>query len=48
MERMLKAVADNNYGQVFRVSGDVTQFEGRNYILVRSAPRQADTANFRK
>lgn len=48
MERMLKAVADNNYGQVFRVSGDVTQFEGRNYILVRSAPRQADTANFHK
>jgi len=48
MERMLQAIADHNYGQVFRVSGDVTQFEGRNYILVRSAPRQADTANFHK
>jgi len=48
MERMLEAVRGDNHGQVFRVSGDVTQFLGRNYILVRSAPQRVDTDNFRK
>lgn len=48
MLRMVNATNTKNLGVVFIVSGEITQFQGENFILVRAATRRLDSGNFRK
>lgn len=48
VELMLRASARGGGGLVFVVSGEVTLFEGENYLLPRVAMRRIDTGNTRK
>ncbi len=48
MLRMVQATKTQNLGVVFTVSGEITQFQGENFVLVRAATRRLDSANFRK
>jgi len=48
MLRMINETEAHNLGVVFVVSGEVTQFQGENFILVRSATRRLESANFSK
>ena len=45
---MVEALARDSTGLVFLVSGEVTSFGGRNYLLPRVAQRRIDTGNLRK
>jgi len=45
---MVEALAQDSTGLVFLVSGEVTSFGGRNYLLPRVAQRRIDTGNLRK
>lgn len=48
MMRMVHQAATDNLGLVFIVSGEITQFQGENYLLVQSATQRMSTGNFRK
>ena len=45
---MVEAVAKDATGLVFLVSGEVTSFSGRNYLLPRIAQRRIDSGNLSK
>ena len=45
---MVEALAQGATGLVFLVSGEVTSFNGRNYLLPRVARRRFDDGNLRK
>ena len=45
---MIDAAVRGQSGLVFIVSGEVTRFEGRNYLLARAAMRRIDPGNLRK
>ena len=45
---MVEALAQGPTGLVFLVSGEVTSFSGRNYLLPRVARRRIDDGNLRK
>lgn len=47
-ELMVRSAEGVGAGQVFIVSGEVTLFEGQNYLLPRVAMRRIDAGNFRK
>lgn len=47
-ELMVRAAEGAGAGQVFVVSGEVTLFEGENFLLPRVAMRRIDAGNFRK
>ena len=48
LELMLQALNLGKHGLVFVVSGEVTLFKGRNYLLPRVALRRMDSGNTRK
>ncbi len=48
VERMVRLATAGGAGVVFLVSGEVTAFEGENYLLPRSVARRIDTGNVRK
>jgi len=48
VERMVKESQHRSGGVVFTVSGEVTLFEGENYLLPRVTTRRADTGNLRR
>ncbi len=48
VELMLRASQDETSGLVFLVSGEVTLFQGENYLLSRIAMRRTDTGNLRR
>jgi len=48
LSRMITATEAENHGVVFIVSGEITQFLGENFVLVRAATRRLDTGNFHK
>jgi len=48
LELMLQALNLGEHGLVFAVSGEVTLFKGRNYLLPRVALRRMDSGNTRK
>ncbi len=48
LEQMVQYTQRNPADAVFLVSGEVTAFEGRNFLLVRSAMHQMDLGNLRK
>ncbi len=48
MMRMIHLATNNNLGLVFIVSGEVTQFQGENFVLVQSATQRAASGNFHK
>lgn len=48
VELMSRAAEHETYGLVFLVSGEVTLFQGENYLLSRVAMRRIDTGNLRK
>ena len=45
---MVEALAQDSTGLVFLVSGEVTSYNGRNYLLPRVARRQLDNGNLSK
>ena len=45
---MIDAAERDSIGLVFLVSGEVTRFEGGNYLLARAAMRRIDPGNLRK
>jgi len=45
---MVKESQHRSGGVVFTVSGEVTLFEGENYLLPRVTTRRADTGNLRR
>ena len=47
-ELMVRAAEGPGAGQVFVVSGEVTLFEGENYLLPRVAMRRIDSGNLTK
>ncbi len=48
LELMIQAHARGTAGLVFIVSGEITAFDGENYLLVRSALRGVEMGNIRK
>ncbi len=48
MMRMVKLAAADNLGLVFIVSGEVTQFQGENFVLVQASTQRMASGNFRK
>lgn len=48
LERMVRETKASTEGVVFIVSGEVTLFEGDNYLLVRKALRRRDLGNLQK
>ncbi len=48
LELMVRLAGSGRAGTVFLVSGEVTAFEGANYLLPRSVARRIDTGNLRK
>jgi len=48
LEMMVKAAAAGGNGTVFIVSGEVTLFHGRNYLLPRMALRRIDAGNLHR
>lgn len=48
LELMISATRDSPSGIVLIVSGEVTTFQGTNYLLVRAATRRIDTGNLKK
>jgi len=48
MSRVIAATEAENLGVVFIVSGEITQFQGENFILVHAATRRLDSGNFHK
>ena len=48
VEMMLDASKRDNHGLVFLVSGEITLFEGENFLLPTIAMRRIDTGNLRK
>ncbi len=48
LEAMVAENHQGSIGLVFMVSGDVTQYEGENYLLIRSMMRRIDLGNLRK
>lgn len=45
LETMSRATTQASYGLVYNVSGEVTMFEGENFLLPRSVVRRADFGN---
>lgn len=48
MMRMTRLATTDNLGLVFIVSGEVTQFQGENFVLVQSATQRMASGNFHK
>ena len=48
VELMLDASKRDDHGLVFLVSGEITLFEGENFLLPKIATRRIDTGNLRK
>lgn len=48
LEVMVQAYSRGTAGLLFIVSGEITAFDGENYLLVRSAIRSAEMGNIRK
>lgn len=48
LEQMVRAVENASTDIVFVVTGEVTVFDGENYLLVRVARRRTDTGNLKK
>jgi len=47
LELMIEAAAQGRDGLVFVVSGEITAFEGENYVLARTVMRRIDSGNLR-